>query len=903
VSEKVRLLLTKGRFPAWVVLILGVSLSAVVSCSQPSGYEAESLLLEEAVLPAVLSISGVVRGNSYIVEVFNYAEEGITDAASFAEVTKKSNLVACGEIVANGADIEVPLLTASGSEFNGSGTFIVLVAEGNGGLRNIKMKHTSASFKDGNANIEWVVMISAPDYGINLDVPASYPFPPLRAGGLSQLVPTLTVEVGNAGNRDTGRLKVVLDGTNADCFILSVTEIGNIASRGASNGSASFTVKPKASLAEGSYYATVTVRGENGIFASFAVSQLVTMLPFYTVSFAMRGGVDLPAQYVIEGARVELPDTPRRAGYKFDGWYIDAEGLVPWNFERETVTENMMLFAKWVPVKVLVSVTFVIPGVEVPTRQIEVGQTVARPDTPVRDGWTFVNWYADSALTDVYNFGSSVTGNKTIYAKWRKKEYTVSFVAGDGFSITYQTVPHGGKVALDATFPTSSTDAYNFHNWYTEPEYVNLWDFEADVVTGDTTLHAKFEENLFVVRFDSAGADTEPSSQFVAPGGKAVKPADPAMEYRIFECWYTALADGQNRIWDFNEPVTGNTVLHAKWINETYTVTFDTRNGTTVGVQYVERGGRVYSPTRPAKDGLTFDGWFTEADSREEFNFSAPIMGNTIVYAQYYATVTLIYDGKRADKYLLEGAALENINLTVAYNTIDGWYTDSNGNGTKWNLYSPVTRNMTLHANLIPINYTVNLDYNGGHIGSRTSDLVTINWNNLLTVFNRIIFGNEGAEFPVHDAHKAIVNWFWDAEGEEQVIFDESFFEEAFSGEAVSVTIYIKWIQQYRIKFTYDGDTPDSFTADGGEYSLPSGTVINPAEDWTIWVTPNELIPLPIKVLEYFRVEKNKKLKGFYENNSTYRWRFKTYTAWCDMELTAQTDGGHFIDTNWENFY
>lgn len=48
------------------------------------------------------------------------------------------------------------------------------------------------------------------------------------------------------------------------------------------------------------------------------------------------------------------------------------------------------------------------------------GETVARPADPVCEGWTFLGWYTDTQLTQVFDFSTPVTADMTLYAKWQQ---------------------------------------------------------------------------------------------------------------------------------------------------------------------------------------------------------------------------------------------------------------------------------------------------------------------------------------------------------------------------------------------------------------------------------------------------------------------------------------------------
>ena len=105
-----------------------------------------------------------------------------------------------------------------------------------------------------------------PVYGIEMDKEGTQTFPGIIEG--SENPEPITVTVKNIGNVPTRPLTVTLSGKDADAFVLSSSEIGSIEM----NCTDTFTVVPKADLAPGTYTATVTVNGINGMCASFDVS-------------------------------------------------------------------------------------------------------------------------------------------------------------------------------------------------------------------------------------------------------------------------------------------------------------------------------------------------------------------------------------------------------------------------------------------------------------------------------------------------------------------------------------------------------------------------------------------------------------------------------------------------------
>ena len=47
------------------------------------------------------------------------------------------------------------------------------------------------------------------------------------------------------------------------------------------------------------------------------------------------------------GGRVKKPTDPTREGYVLEGWYSDMDLQNEWNFDKDTVSGNMTLYAKW----------------------------------------------------------------------------------------------------------------------------------------------------------------------------------------------------------------------------------------------------------------------------------------------------------------------------------------------------------------------------------------------------------------------------------------------------------------------------------------------------------------------------------------------------------------------------
>lgn len=67
----------------------------------------------------------------------------------------------------------------------------------------------------------------------------------------------------------------------------------------------------------------------------------------YTVTFNANGGTQIVEQNIEEGNAVIEPTEPTKTGFRFDGWYADEDLTTLWNFDNDTVSENITLNAKW----------------------------------------------------------------------------------------------------------------------------------------------------------------------------------------------------------------------------------------------------------------------------------------------------------------------------------------------------------------------------------------------------------------------------------------------------------------------------------------------------------------------------------------------------------------------------
>lgn len=295
----------------------------------------------------------------------------------------------------------------------------------------------------------------------------------------------------------------------------------------------------------------------------------------FTITFDSDGGTVIESQEVKKNEKATEPTPPTKDGYVFLYWELDDK---EYDFDSK-VTKNITLVAKYEEYSgISYSVTFDSNGGSSVSNQIvKDGESITKPSDPTKEGYKFLYWELDG---EEYDFVIELTKNITLIAKWEKVEtapvggndtvtkYTVTFNSNGGSSIASKAVTSGYKVAKPSD-PTKN--GYTFIGWYLND---NIYNFN-NSVTKNITLVAKWQEKevpvtKYTVTFDSNGGSSV-SSQSITSGGKASQPTNPTRSGYTFEGWYL-----NSNLYNFNNSVTGNITLVAKWqaivVEDVYTI-------------------------------------------------------------------------------------------------------------------------------------------------------------------------------------------------------------------------------------------------------------------------------------------------------------------------------------------
>ena len=378
---------------------------------------------------------------------------------------------------------------------------------------------------------------------------------------------------------------------------------------------------------------------------------------------------------------------------------------------------------------------------------------------PTKTGYTFGGWYDTNAATGGTQYytaaGASArtwnkTANTTLYARWTAKQTTVSFDQNNGT---------GGQTAnvtatYDSAMPTISAvptrTGYTFTGYWdatsSGTKYYNADKSSAknwNKTGSTTTLYAQWTANTYTVTLDNQNATTPGSTSVTATYGAAIPNITvPERTGYTFGGYYTSTggggtqyikADGTSaKNWDKTSGVT----LYAKWVANTYTITFDKKGGSggtdSVTATY---GQHLPSPvTVPTRTGYTFGGywkddvkkfWYDANGVSRDENWNIPY--DRTLNAEWTAntyTVTFNANGGNTPSPASKSVTYDSTygdlaTCTRTGYTFAGWWTSASG-GTQVSSTTTVkiTAAQTLYAHWAANTYTVTLDRQSGGGGS-----------------------------------------------------------------------------------------------------------------------------------------------------------------------------------------
>lgn len=318
----------------------------------------------------------------------------------------------------------------------------------------------------------------------------------------------------------------------------------------------------------------------------------------YTITYNLDGGTNVsgnPAQYTVETGKITLV-APTKTGYRFDGWYSDAERTNRVTEIAADSTGAVTLYAKWT-IKQYTVTWETNGGNDLTgsnyTTTADYGTSIVLPDTPTKNQtvsttYTFAGWYTDRALTQPLDDNATVPENgMMLYAKWNEtaQTYTVKWYGVNNpwwgsaakkepyVLLRTDTYDYGTLLLKNA--PETTKDAYDAYyyeleGWRAGSETGELLT-EASIVTGDAEYYPSFRQKITMctITFDlgDAGGTIDPVTveygTFSSSVFDKIQKPDTMARYGQFKGWYE---EGESHMGqDYRGRIVRSMTVQAGW--------------------------------------------------------------------------------------------------------------------------------------------------------------------------------------------------------------------------------------------------------------------------------------------------------------------------------------------------
>ena len=411
---------------------------------------------------------------------------------------------------------------------------------------------------------------------------------------------------------------------------------------------------------------------------------------------------------------IDLVD-PTRTGYAFIGWFDSDNKRVT----KETIynyANDITLTAQWEAMTYVI--TYETIGGSTINEVLEM--TYDKPShitntIPTRRGYNFLGFATTpNAEEAIYNSGQEVTNilfetsNKTLYAVWEAKTYTISY---QGYSNTQtfsynEVLPELLEVSLEGN---------TFISWYYNNIRVESGQLLGTLLTDEDekdlniTLVPRFEKNSYIVSFDTLGGTNIEAINVTY--GDSINIDNPTKTGYNFISWQI---DGDDVDLVTYKMPDHNVKLVARYEIVEYNISY-------VGTDYSHSNKETYTVKDvvefedATKVGYTFAGWYLDSKFETRVTSTLDYAKDLVLYAKFEViTYNISYslDGgtnanTNPNSYTVEDVVEFEDATKVGY-TFAGWYLDSKFE-TRVTSTSDYAKDLVLYAKFEVITYTITL--------------------------------------------------------------------------------------------------------------------------------------------------------------------------------------------------
>jgi uncharacterized repeat protein (TIGR02543 family) len=376
----------------------------------------------------------------------------------------------------------------------------------------------------------------------------------------------------------------------------------------------------------------------------------------YTITFFENEGTSVTDITQNFNTALSKPSDPTKSGFTFGGWYLDELFTSVYTFALTMPAANLTLYAKW-NVNAYSIIMDLDGGTGETTRELDFGDAITMPLTPVKTGYVFMGW-VDSTET-AYVFPATMPAEDiSIKATWALQEFTLSFEENGGATLSDITQDYTTSVTEPSV---SAREGYTFAGFFAN-EILTVTYVFTTMPASDTTVYLKWDINSYTVSYNTMGGNAMTSESF--DYNTFFTNPTPTKTGYTFNGW----VDSEEVIYDATTRITNTTQLFATWQVNSYTLSiiyvYETSGGTITEDQdpSVKVYGETYLPY------VTLEGYDFVKYNFDGVDYTDPASVITISGNQ---TLTVYYEAQTFTITFTQnptGSALVVETRTVEYN-------------------------------------------------------------------------------------------------------------------------------------------------------------------------------------------------------------------------------------------
>ncbi len=214
------------------------------------------------------------------------------------------------------------------------------------------------------------------------------------------------------------------------------------------------------------------------------------------------------------------------------------------------------------------------------------------------------------------------------------KEYEIEFVTNGGTEIANQMIKDGDTITLHSTLK----EGYTFLGWYTDELLEEPFN-ETDKIESDLVLYAKWELDIFSISFESnVGLTIE---NLLIHIESSIELPIPNVDGYVFEGWY--LDEIFIVPFSLDDFTLNNCTLYAKWIPNTYTISFVTNSDLIIESFELDFDEDFIAEDLTNSLFYRFDGWYLDENFNEAFDPESRPASAITLFAKWAIDYPLAY--------------------------------------------------------------------------------------------------------------------------------------------------------------------------------------------------------------------------------------------------------------------